>query len=445
MASERHVQFPLHPDWSDGERHPPPLDVPEPLPSRQWLLAEATALIAARPRVPFALFAMGLTRFSEVTATFGFDVGDQVRLQIGPRLELACGAGTCVARLDGDRLVLLVPGAGEGPAEFERVAELAVRSLEEPFFVGGVPVAVEAAVGVAVYPQHGTVPDQILGNASRALAAAQEQSTPLAIYDQSQQECSSGAPALLGRLREAIESGGLELHYQPLVELGSERLLGMEALVRWPGAGVSPAEFIPLAERTGLIRRLDDWVLQSAVQQVAAWSAEGSRRVVHVNLSAQSFQDEGLPCRIRELLRSYAVSPTQLGVEITETAMMTNPENAVRVCSELREMGISVALDDFGSGYSPLLYLQQLAVSSVKIDRAFIATVGDPDTAALVRAVIEMGHQLGLQMVAEGIEDAETANRLLELGCDIGQGYYFGRPASPGALRVSPLASRGAA
>lgn len=223
----------------------------------------------------------------------------------------------------------------------------------------------------------------------------------------------------------------MSLHYQPLIDLYSRQVFAVEALIRWEGVDVSPAEFIPLAERTGLIRRIDEWVLDSAVRQAAAWAADGSRFLSTFNVSALTFQDPRFPERVAENLSLWGVPAEQLVIEVTETSAMANPTRAVATCHELQSMGIDVAIDDFGTGYSSFAYLHRMEVSTLKIDRSFVTDLAEqPDGVALLQSMLDIGHRLELTTVVEGIEDEETERLVISAGGQIGQGYHFARPAS---------------
>ncbi len=334
-----------------------------------------------------------------------------------------------IARLGGDEFAVLLPGA-DGP-QAVLVAEQLSDALPEPFVVDGYALYVGASVGVALYPEHGDDPDGLLRCADVAMYVAKRASDDLAIYSSDQDRHSAERLALIGELRSAIEENQLIVHYQPKVDFARGQLVGVEALVRWqhPHRGiVAPTEFIPLAEQTGLIRPLGAWVLGEALRQQHEWRKVGLDIAVAVNLSTQNLNDP-LPDQIGELLARWCTPANRLLIEITESALMADPERAMGVLFRLREMGVRIAIDDFGTGYSSLSYLKRLPVDEIKIDRSFIRDMAtDDDDMAIVRSTIALGHDLGLSVVAEGMEDGATWDLLADVGCDIAQGYFVARP-----------------
>jgi EAL domain-containing protein (putative c-di-GMP-specific phosphodiesterase class I) len=290
---------------------------------------------------------------------------------------------------------------------------------------------------VALCPEHGDDPDGLLRCADVAMYVAKRAGDDHAVYSADQDRHSAERLALIGELRSAIEDNQLIMHYQPKVDFVRGQLVGVEALVRWqhPQRGiVGPNEFIPLAEQTGLIRPLGTWVLGEALRQQNAWREAGLDIVIAVNMSTQNLNDP-LPEQIRDLLARWGTPAGRLRIEITESALMADPERAMGVLFRLREMGVRIAIDDFGTGYSSLSYLKRLPVDEIKIDRSFVHNMAvDDDDKAIVRSTIMLGHDLGLTVVAEGMEDGATWDLLADLGCDVAQGYFVARPMAPKQL-----------
>jgi EAL domain-containing protein (putative c-di-GMP-specific phosphodiesterase class I) len=293
-------------------------------------------------------------------------------------------------------------------------------------------VSAEASIGVAIFPVHGAEMDELLQCAELAMFAAKDSRVGIVEYNTELQHFSPERLALVSQLRRAIAADELVLHYQPKLELRSGRVVGVEALVRWqhPTRGLlPPADFLDVAESTGLIDPLTDWVLEHALSQLAEWHARSLPLTVAVNVSARNLRDEILPDKIFEKLRAHKIAPHYLEVELTETAVIAHPIRAAAVLERLHRGGVRVSLDDFGQGYTSLAHLARLPLSELKIDRSFIVAMSETrEDAAIVRSVIELGHQLDLQVVAEGAETDGVVAALTALGCDTVQGYAFTAP-----------------
>jgi diguanylate cyclase (GGDEF)-like protein len=407
-------------------------DVLTSLPNRTWLRAELERMLdpVADNSEPFALLLMDLDRFKEVNDTLGHQSGDLLLQQVGPRFRAELLEMDLLARLGGDEFAVLLPRA-----DAERacaVAERLLRALERPFEIDCSEVELGGSIGVALHPEHGNDADALLRRADIAMYSAKEAHSGVALYESQADLHSPERLRLLADLRRAIEGGELVLHYQPQVDVRTGTLAAVEALVRWrhPQRGlVAPDVFIPLAEQTRLIRPLSRWVLGTALRQYAEWHAAGLSIPIALNLSAHDLHDPTLPDLVTELLRSYAVPPEHLRVEITESSLMADPTRARDVLARLRAVGVQIAIDDFGTGYSSLAYLKDLAVDELKIDGSFVdAMSADAGARAIVRAVIDLSDDLGLRVVAEGVEDQATWEALAALGCDVAQGYYFAPP-----------------
>jgi predicted signal transduction protein with EAL and GGDEF domain len=345
-----------------------------------------------------------------------------------------------VARLGGDEFAVVLDGLADA-AEAERLAAGVAAALAAPFALDGQEVAVSASVGVAVAdPARGVSPAELLRDADLAMYRAKARGKArFEVFEPAMGDGARERAELVADLRRALEQGGLRLAYQPVVELATGRVAAVEALARWehPTLGaVPPDAFVPLAEETGLIAPLGRWALGEACRQARAWQeAVASPPAVAVNLSPRQFQQPGLVEDVAEALRASGLPPRLLALELTEGAMVADADEAVALLRQLKGLGVGLAIDDFGTGYSSLAYLQRLPVDRLKVDRRFVAGLGrDAGDAAIVEAVVGLARTLGLGVVAEGVETAEQAARLRELGCGLGQGFYFGRPQSAEAL-----------
>jgi EAL domain-containing protein (putative c-di-GMP-specific phosphodiesterase class I) len=291
---------------------------------------------------------------------------------------------------------------------------------------------VEASIGVALYPDHGDGPEELLQHADIAMYVAKETHAGFVLFDPSQDQHSPRRLALLGELRRAIDQQQLLLHYQPKVDAHIGQVLGVEALVRWqhPEHGLlPPGEFIPLAERTGLITPLTHYVLDAALRQCNAWRQAGHELAVAVNVSARRLLDLEFPDEVAGLLARWEVPARLLVVEITESTIMADPTHAIQILERLNARGVEVSIDDFGTGYSSMAYLKSLPVHELKVDRSFVSKMtSNPSDAVIVRSTVDLGRNLGLRVVAEGVEDSVTLQELDALGCDAVQGYYISRP-----------------
>jgi diguanylate cyclase (GGDEF)-like protein len=378
-----------------------------------------------------AVLMMDLNRFKEVNDTLGHRNGDRLLIEVARRLGDIIDEGM-LARLSGDEFAVLLAGADEGAAI--GMAHRIGKSLHQAFVIDELTLEIGASIGVALMPEHGTDADTLMRRADVAMYLAKEADTVYEVYDAKRDEYSFDRLALVPQLRRAIEGDELIVAYQPIVDVRTGRVDGAEALVRWahPHHGVlAPDAFIPLAEHTGLIRLLTRAVLRRALADCRRWRDMGLELTVAVNCSARDFATDSLPDEIAALLREFDLPGSTLEVEITESAIMDDPIRSEGVLRQLTAIGVSIAVDDFGTGYSSLAYLKRLDVAQLKVDRSFVTGMTrDAKDLAIVRSVIELGHNLGLKTVAEGVEEEGTLKALSELGCDHAQGYYFGRPMS---------------
>jgi diguanylate cyclase (GGDEF)-like protein len=392
---------------------------------------------ARRDHVPSAVMIMDLDRFKEVNDTLGHASGDELLKQVGTRLRESLRESDTVARLGGDEFGVLLPKVLDSAAAVA-VARKLRTTLEEPFTIHGLALQMEASIGIALYPEHGTDVQSLLQRADVAMYVAKEHPAGCEVYSRERDAYSPDRLTLLTELRRAIDRGQLVLHYQPKVDLRTGEIHGVEALVRWkhPERGmVPPDEFIPPAQKTGVIGPLTMFVLDEALRQCRNWALQGLELCVAVNLSTRNLLDVHLPDTVGELLSRWEVAPSLLELEITESTILADPIRAMQILSRLDEMGVRLAIDDFGTGYSSLAYLKRLPVDELKIDKSFILGMEDSENdAVIVRSTIDLGRNLGLRVVAEGVETSKAWNRLASLGCDIAQGYYLSRPIPAGEL-----------
>jgi diguanylate cyclase (GGDEF)-like protein len=389
-----------------------------------------------------AVLLLDLDRFKEINDTLGHRYGDRVLQAIGTRLAPQLREPDTLARLGGDEFCVLLPDVGGVDAAVE-VAGRIREALEEPFVIDGMTMVVEASCGVAVAPMHGDTADLLLQRSDIAMYVAKTTHAGVVAYDDGLDRNSTDRLSLFGDLRTGIASNQLVLHFQPQADMRTGLVEGVEALVRWnhPRLGLlGPDEFIPIAEETGLIRPLTSWVLDAALAQLGSWIDDpafdtGAPLWVAVNLSTRSFLHDGLHEEIVLALLRSGIPAERLVLEITETAIMADPDRARRVLSELAALGVRFAIDDFGTGYSSLASLKVLPVQHLKIDKSFVRSMDeDLNGTTIVRSVIELGRTLGLRTIAEGVESQEAWDELAELGCDAAQGYALARPMPPDAL-----------
>ena len=403
------------------------------LPNRALYIDRLEAALAegVEARQPVAVLLMDLDHFKYVNDTLGHSIGDLLLREVATRLTYAApGQGVTVARLGGDEFAVLMPGADAHAAD--RAAAAILHALEATMTLEGHQVDVRASIGIAVFPDHGLERSTLLRHADIAMYAAKRNNTGRAVWDSRYDEHSSRRLTLMGDLRKAVDHDQLTLVYQPKVSLSSEHQLAVEALVRWqhPSRGlVPPAEFIPFAEQTGYIRAITTWVLTRAVAQCAAWRAGGLAMSVSINISARDLMDRELPARFAELLSCHGCAPGWILLEITESAILDDPGHAIENLERLHALGCKIAVDDYGTGYSSLAYLRRLPLHELKIDKSFVTGMARDDSdAVIVRSTIDLAHNMGLVVVAEGVEDEATLERLRALRCDMVQGFYFSRP-----------------
>lgn len=385
-------------------------------------------LTAQRERTSLALLVMDMDGFKEVNDTLGHDVGDLLLQQVALRLESLLRGSDTMARLGGDEFAVL-PAGETGREGGARTAKKILAALNQPFAVGEKSIETSASIGIAVYPDHGQDAQTLLRHADVAMYIAKRARRGYVVYSPRQDDHNAARLELTGELRHAIVHEELVLHFQPKIDLRIGKTVGVEALVRWQHSKrglLLPEEFIPAAEETELIRPLTRWVLNRALRQCRLWQESGLDVGVAVNLSGRNLLDADLPSMTRELLDTWRVAPGRLDVDLTENSIMTAP--AIATLTHLSTIGIGLALDHFGTGFSSPAHLKRLPFREVKIDRSFIAGMSGGDGISIVRPMVDLGHTMGLSVVAEGVENQGTLDDLLALGCDSAQGYYLCAP-----------------
>ena len=404
------------------------------LPNRTLLLdrIEHDINIAKRESQNLCLLILDLDDFKEVNDTLGHLAGDKLLIEVGARINRALRDVDTVARIGGDEFSILLPHTDEGQAIV--TAQKILSSFSETVEIEGIDVSVSASIGIAIYPDHGEDVHTLLRYADIAMYVAKRNKLGVEVYNENDDEHSISRLSMTRDFRDAMANNRLTIDFQPIFDIASKKIIAVEALSRWnhPEHGfVSPEKFISLAEQTGLINNLTYWVLDQAIAQVAKWNKSGSQLCVAVNLSVYSFKDPEFIGEVRSVLKKYDFPNENLKLEITESAMMENPNKAIEVLTELHSMGIQLSIDDFGTGYSSMAYLKQLPVDELKVDKSFVIGLEqDESNDAIVRSTIDLAHNLGLKVVAEGIE-TEVANELLrKYECDMAQGFHLSRPIS---------------
>jgi diguanylate cyclase (GGDEF)-like protein len=393
--------------------------------------------LARRTELGIAVAVIDLDRFKEVNDTLGHEQGDRLLAEVGDRLSRILSEGDTISRLGGDEFGLVLSRV-RSLADAEAVAGRIAEALHKPVHLDGVPIGVVASIGIALHPAHGNDLGELMRRADIAMYEAKRTHSGYVVYSAPLDPRTSDRLALASDLRVAIEAGALSVHYQPKVQVPGREIAGVEALVRWshPVRGMlPPAEFIPLAEHTGLMGQLTSHVLRTSLAQVRDWLDEGLEVAVAVNVAPRSLLDPRFPAEVGGALEASGVPAHLLELEVTEDSMLEDPDRARETLKELGDMGVSIAIDDFGTGFSSLSQLKTLPVGTLKIDRSFVSGMcGDARDAFIVRAAIRLGHDLGMVIVAEGVEDEETFSLLRELQCDAVQGYLIHRPADARSL-----------
>jgi diguanylate cyclase (GGDEF)-like protein len=393
---------------------------------------ERALAAAARSGAAVAVLFIDLDRFKDINDTLGHSYGDELLRQVAVRLGEVVRHGDTLARLGGDEFGVLLPDV-QDRAHVEAVAARLRDALHRSFTAEGMTLDVEASIGVALSPEHGTTTDELLASADVAMYSAKERKAGAVFFDPSERVNTPSRLTVLGDLRRALEAGDqLLLHFQPKYALDDERLIGVEALLRWhhPEHGdIPPAEFIEIAEGTGIILTLTERVLRDALAQSRRWIDAGHEVPIAVNLSTRCLLDAEFPAIVERLLADHGVPPKLLRLEVTESAVMGDPARASEILRRLHDLGVSLSIDDFGTGYTSMAYLRRLPVDELKVDRSFVMGMTENEhDAVLVRTAIDLGHNLGLTVVAEGVERAAHVSALRALECDVAQGFHYARP-----------------
>ena len=388
-------------------------------------------LVGQRENKMLALIMIDLDQFKAINDTLGHHAGDLVLQQTATRLQHALRGSDTIARLGGDEFAILLTSVSDR-AGVVTTAQRILEVIGQPLTIEDRTLRVAASLGIVLCPEHGDDPGQLLRRSDVAMYSAKRAKTGFAIYDVEQDLENTKQLSLQSDLRVALDEDQLVLYYQPKIDLKTDRVCGVEALVRWqhPKNGlIFPDEFIRVAEQNGLIKPLTRAVLRIALQQLVDWQQNGLALPIAINISAVNLQDPTFPHQVAEIMRDYPVAPALLEMEITETALMADPLCAIETIMKLRDIGIVVSIDDFGTGYSSMAYLKKLLVGKIKVDKSFVMEIiKNENDHAIVRAIIDLAHNLGLVVVAEGVETGEALERLKSLGCDTAQGYHMSRP-----------------
>lgn len=403
------------------------------LPNRTLVMDRINQAITAAHsnKQTLSIIFLDLDRFSELNSALSRHQGDQALHQVAGRLRGLARDTDTVGRVGADEFVILV-ARESSELDTHRIAASITTALKAPFVLDGVKVGIQASMGITLYPTHGADGDTLLQRAEAAMYAAKRDKTGFAVYSSKHEKNSPHRITLAGELRESLESDVLYLLYQPKMVLKTMQLQGVEALARWPHpvhTQVSPGEFISLAERTGLIRPLTSWVINQALEQLSLWGKQGFFPSVSINISAQDLNNEDLFDHLTGLLASHGIDPKRIILEITETSIMLNEEHAASMLRRLTDTGVRLSIDDFGTGYSSLAHLSELPIHEIKIDRSFVEDMNkNPKHAKIVRAIIDLGHNLELNVTAEGVWTGEIKDILASLGCDAIQGFHVSAP-----------------
>jgi diguanylate cyclase (GGDEF)-like protein len=405
---------------------------------------------AARANQKLAVLFLDLDRFKEINDSLGHSVGDTLLKGVAERIRHCVREGDTVARFGGDEFTLLIPKI-DNIEDAAKIAQKIIETLRIPFAVSATEMFVTTSIGVSIYPSDGLDPETLVRNADTAMYRAKENGRDsYQLYTPAMNARAVERLELESTLRKAITQKDLLLHYQPLINARTEEVIGVEALIRWKHRErgiLSPAHFISLAEVSGLIVPIGDWVLREACRQIRAWRKPlGETFTVAVNLSARQFQQPDLVEQIRSAIEEARIEPSTLEVEITESSAMQNAENTIYTLRELKALGVRISMDDFGTGYSSLNYLKRFPIDTLKLDQMFVRDVNtDPRNAAIINAMIMMAHSLDLKVVAEGVEEEAQLEFLRKLDCDIIQGYYYAAPMPADELErfVTSRKSRG--
>lgn len=390
--------------------------------------------VAERENTIFSVVLLEVHRLTEINDALGHQYGDMVLQQVASRLSKMLRKSDTIARFAGNEFAILMPGIDLDLAilTVQRLQKI----LETSITLEDTPISIEASLGIVLYPEHGKTPSDLLRRADIATRAAKRESSGFSIYNADKDPYNRRRLMLFSYLRDAITNHQLMLHYQPKIEVSSKQITSVEALLRWQHAdlgNISPGEFIPLAEHTGLINPLTAYVMDMAFRQSNEWKQNNIDIAIAVNLSARNLLDSRLPEQLGEYLSRWSIPPQNIELEITESAIMVESDRSLNMLMRLHAMGFAISIDDFGTGYSSLSYLSRLPIQKIKIDICFVRDmVNNKKNAMIVRSTIELAHSLELKVIAEGVEDKATWDELETMGCDMVQGYYACKPLPSG-------------
>ena len=399
-------------------------------------LDQATA-VARREGNALALLRLDINAFKAVNKNLGHAAGDTLLQQVAERLAPVLRRRDFLARIGDDEFAITLP-AGASLDDAEATASNLLACMRRPFVIDNHTFTIGASIGIAIFPVHGDSADRLSRRAESAMRSAKRNGAGFVVYAKDEDGGGAESMSLSHELLSAIENGELVLHYQPKISMLRSRICGVEALLRWqhPRKGmIFPDVFIPLAEESGLIEPLTQWVIDAALQQCEKWRRRGLDFSVSVNLSAKTLHNANFPNTVQALLTKWSVPAAGLMLEITESAIIGDVNRATETVTCLHDMGVGISIDDFGTGYTSLSYIRKLAVREIKVDKSFVMGMAETsDDLVIVGTLIELGHNLGLQVVAEGVENAETWDMLRDLGCNIAQGFYMSRPVDADSL-----------
>ena len=411
------------------ERHHALHDSLTHLPNRRLLMERIEQIIGAAQtqEKSLAILLLDLNRFKEVNDTLGHHCGDQLLVALAPRILSAISATDAVARLGGDEFGFVLENVNVDQAC--NICKRILEVVDQPFMIEGHGISIGGSVGIAMYPQHGAEAQLLIQHADVAMYEAKRHGQGYAVYAAEQDQYSLNRLKVVTSLRDRALFEQLAIYYQPKISLKDGRVCGLEALLRWqhPTLGeIAPENFIPVAERAGVMRQITLWVFENVIEQMETWQKSGVLLQVAVNLSMRNLGDENLPQDINKILEAHTIAPFLVTLEVTESGMMINPKLAQEILIKLNALGLPSSIDDFGSGYSSLAYLKSLPATEIKIDKSFVLNMThDESDAVIVHSTIVMAHNMGYRVVAEGVENAEILELLQVLGCDVAQGFYF--------------------
>lgn len=391
------------------------------------------AILSAKNNLShFGLLIIDLDRFKEVNDTLGHHIGDMLLIEMSNRIKEELNSSDTIARLGGDEFAIVLPNLKKN--NVDKIISRISSTIELPVTIDDIQLHIESSIGMAIYPEHGEDIFTLMSRADIAMYHAKRNNLHFSTYNPKEDQYSLRRLSLFGSLKEAIETDQMNLHYQPLIDVRNKSIVSVEALIRWKHKelGTIPSvELVTIAEQSGLISPLTEWVLNTAIAQCAKWNKNNLPLSIAINLSVINLHDSSLADRIARLLAKHQVKPHLLTLEITESAMMTNPKNALKTLNRLNNMGLTLAIDDFGTGFSSLSYLKQLPVKKLKIDKSFVIHLDENESdSVIVKSTIELAHNLGIDVIAEGIETEAVFDKLSEWGCDVAQGYFISVPQS---------------